>query len=306
MSVEVKAQNTISMTSVKAIKDATDQSAQLLAEMEQYAEDAGTTLTGIYQVATDAQTSANNAQRSAENAEASAVYAQKQLSIVEDVVGTLEWVAQHGYYVKSIDTEVVPNKTYYTVTGVAIASPTGNPARNGYYELNNGVYVRSTDTTVDSQKTYYQVTGTVVQNPTGNPATSGYYELEIDQAIQQYINTHLALTDAGLTLTDGSRSSVLVSTSGVTIYGSNGQVVGQYGEGAIIGDQLSYHIEITGNELAFCYGEKLPNHDNRVAYMTDQKLYIPMVVVTQSMQAGNWIWDASIDANHFTLRYIGA
>lgn len=294
--------------------------AGLLTDMQAAAAAAGTTLEGIYQDAEDAKQTADEINAYAEvagetvtqiltdagNAYASANNAQKQLSIVEDVIGTLQWVSQHGHYVLSEDDAVIPTKTYYTVTGVAIASPTGNPSRNGYYELVNDVYVLSTDTSVDSQKTYYQVTGTVVESPTGDPSTSGYYELEIDEAIQQYINTHLALTDSGLSVTDGSRSSVLISTDGVTIYGSNGQVIGQYGEGAIIGDELSYHIEITGSELAFCYGARSQGHDNRVAYMTDQKLYIPMVVVTQSMQAGNWLWDASVDANHFTLKYIGA
>ena len=121
MSVEVKAQNSISLTSVKAIKDATDQSAQLLATMEQYAEDAGTTLTGIYQDAEDAKTSAETAIQSAETA-------LTQLSVVEDVVGTVSWIAQHGYYELSEDTTVSDIKTYYTVTATAIPSPTGNPS----------------------------------------------------------------------------------------------------------------------------------------------------------------------------------
>jgi len=37
----------------------------------------------------------------------------------------------------------------------AVATPTGNPSTNSYYEKVNGHYVASTDTTVDSTKTYY-------------------------------------------------------------------------------------------------------------------------------------------------------
>lgn len=289
MSREVRAQNTQSLTSVKAIKDATDQSAQLLAEMEQAAEDAGTTLTAIYQDAEDAQSSAESARISAETALVN-------LGIVEDVVGTVNWIAAHGYYVLSEDTEVDISKIYYTVNGTAVANPTGNPHANLYYELANGVYTLTSDTTVVSGKTYYRVTATVVSNPTGSPATNGYYELNIDESVQAYINTHLALTNDGLRVTDGGASSLLINSSGVTIRGADGNIVGQYGQGAIIGSTASYHLRVTGQRLSFM------NATTEVAYMTGDKLYIPSVVVVNSMQAGNWLWDAS-RSNHLTLRW---
>ena len=146
MSVEVRAQNTISMTSVKAIKDATDQSAQMLATMEQYAEDAGTTLTGIYQDAEDAKTNASIAQQSAETAVS-------QLSVVENVVGVLDLVSKNGTYDLTQDTEVIPDKWYFTRSGT---SP-------------DYVY-------------------TVVNDPSGDPNAQGWYELTgIDEAIQNYV-----------------------------------------------------------------------------------------------------------------------
>jgi len=233
------------------------------------------------------------------DAEAEVEDVMKGLALAEDVIGTVNWIAQHGIYVASTDTTVVPGKIYYTLTGVAIASPTGNPSRNGYYELVSGKYVLSTDTTVDSLKTYYQVTAAQVAEPSGNPSTIPYYELHIDEAITQYINTHLTLTDSGLRVTDGSQSSMLISSDGVTIYGSTGQIVGQYGEGAIIGNTLGYHIEITGNRLSF------KNVNTEIAYMTNDELYIPRVVVVDSMQIGNWIWDAISSENHLTLKWRG-
>lgn len=289
MSVEVRAQNTISMTSVKAIKDATDQSAQLLATMEQYAEDAGTTLTGIYQDAEDAQTDATSARISAETA-------LTNLGLVEDVIGTVNWIAMHGYYELSQDTEVNELKTYYIVTGTAVTNPTGNPHDNLYYELSNGVYTLTADTTVVTGKTYYTVNAIVVPNPTGSPVTNNYYELNIDESVQQYIATHIALTNDGLRVTDGGASSLLINTNGVTIRGADGNIIGQYGQGAIIGNTASYHLEITGQRLSFM------NSSTEVAYMTGDKLYIPRVVVVNSMQAGNWLWDANT-SNHLTLRW---
>ena len=289
MSVEVRAQNTISMTSVKAIKDATDQSAQLLATMEQYAEDAGTTLLGVYQDAEDAQASALSARASAETALVN-------LGLVEDIVGTVEWIALHGYYELSEDTVVNDIKTYYTVTGTAVATPSGNPHNNLYYELADGVYTLSNDTTVVAGKTYYTVTAMTVTNPTGSPAENDYYELNVDESVQQYIATHLALTNDGLRVTDGGASSLLINTNGVTIRGADGNIIGQYGQGAIIGNTASYHLEITGQRLSFM------NASTEVAYMTGDKLYIPRVVVVNSMQAGNWLWDANT-SNHLTLRW---
>lgn len=289
MSVEVRAQNTISMTSVKAIKDATDQSAQLLATMEQYAEDAGTTLLGVYQDAEDAQASALSARASAETALVN-------LGLVEDVIGTVEWIALHGYYELSEDTVVNEIKTYYTVTGTAVATPSGNPHNNLYYELADGVYTLTNDTTVVAGKTYYTVTATTVTNPTGSPAENDYYELNVDESVQQYIATHLALTNDGLRVTDGGASSLLINTNGVTIRGADGNIIGQYGQGAIIGNTASYHLEITGQRLSFM------NASTEVAYMTGDKLYIPRVVVVNSMQAGNWLWDANT-SNHLTLRW---
>lgn len=289
MSVEVRAQNTISMTSVKAIKDATDQSAQLLATMEQYAEDAGTTLLGVYQDAEDAQASALSARASAETALVN-------LGLVEDVIGTVEWIAMHGYYELSQDTVVNEIKTYYTVTGTAVATPSGNPHNNLYYELADGVYTLSNDTTVVVGKTYYTVTAMTVTNPTGSPAENDYYELNVDESVQQYIAMHLALTNDGLRVTDGGASSLLINTNGVTIRGADGNIIGQYGQGAIIGNTTSYHLEITGQRLSFM------NASTEVAYMTGDKLYIPRVVVVNSMQAGNWLWDANT-SNHLTLRW---
>lgn len=289
MSTEIRAQNSLALTSVKAIKDATDESQALLESMRQSAEDAGTTLTGIYQDAEDAQASASSAKVSAETA-------LLNLGLVEDIVGTVNWIALHGYYQASTDTAVNTLKTYFTVTATQVTAPSGNPHEKLYYELSNGAYVLSTDTSVDSGKTYYTITAVAVPTPTGSPSANGYYELNIDESVQQYIATHLALTEEGLRVTDGSASSLLINSGGVTIRGENGNVVGQYGEGAIIGDTTSYHLEITGQRLSFM------NADTEVAYMTGDRLYIPRVVVVNSMQAGNWLWDAST-TNYLTLRW---
>jgi len=269
-------------------------------EINAYAETAGKTVTQILNDGETAGTAAQEAKKDAADAKNAADYATYSLSLLEDIVGTLNWISQHGVYVVSTDTTVVPNKTYYTLAGTAITSPTGNPSENAYYELAGNVYVLSSDTVVDTSKTYYQVTATAVIDPTGDPSTNPYYELQIDEAITQYINTHLSLTDAGLRVTDGSQASVLInSTDGVSIWNGNKQLA-QYGEGAIIGDKNDYHIEIVNNRLSFKNG-----NNEEIAYMTNNELYIPRVVVVDSMQIGAWIWDAISTEYHLTLKWKG-
>ena len=274
MSVEVKAQNTISMTSVKAIKDATDEANTLLDSMRQSAEDAGTTLNGIYQDAEDAKTNAGIAQQSAETAVS-------QLSIVENVVGVLDLVSKNGTYDLTQDTEVVPDKWYFTRSGTA-----------PNYEYS------------------------VVNNPSGDPNAQGWYELTgIDEAIQNYVSSQLVVDDSGLWLkTAGMQTRVLLSaTDGVVLYGTDGKIVGKYGATAQVGDANGFHIEMDGAELGFYDGA------NKVAYISNQQLYITQSVVLQQMDLGTmvaqgglgqWSWKIHPNGdtpsrNNLNLKWVG-
>lgn len=289
MSTEIRAQNSLALTSVKAIKDATDESASLLESMRQSAEDAGTTLTGIYADAESAKTNAGIAQQSAETAVT-------QLSVVENVVGVLDLVSKNGTYGLTSDTEVTPNKWYFTRTGTA---------PNYMYQ--------------------------VVQNPTGDPSTQGWYELTgIDEAIQNYVSSQLVVDDSGLWLkTAGMQTKVLLSsTDGVVLHGTDGTVVGKYGSTAQIGDGAGFHIEMgawykltedtaiditktyytrTGTASTGyvytavespvvadigTYYEKMPpelafyDGQNKVAYIRNDKLFIEQSVVVKQMDVG--------------------
>lgn len=249
MSVEVKAQNTISMTSVKAIADATEQSKQLLETMEQYAEDAGTSLTGIYADAESAKTSAESATQSAD-------IAFKQLSIVENVVGVLDLISKHGNYQVTTDTEVVPDKWYFTRSGTApnyVYTVVSNPT--------SIQYVLTSDVAIDPSKTYYTRSGSgteedpYIYTPVENPDVSEigtyyeciYYELTgIKEAIQNYVSSQLVVDTDGLWLkTAGMQTKVLLSsTDGVVLYGTGGEIVGKYGATAQIGDAGGFHINM--------------------------------------------------------------
>ena len=147
--------------------------------------------------AATADAKAEAAGQAATTANNAANNALTQLATVEDVVDVLNWITEHGTYKASQDTEVVAGKYYFTRTG---SGTTADP------------YVY-----------------TVVTNPTGNPSTQNYYELDsVDEAVTNYISTHLALTDDGLYLIkDGSGYKLRLTNNGMYIVAPNATVVNQ-------------------------------------------------------------------------------
>lgn len=178
-------------------------------EAETHAQEALTSAATAQTAASNAQTSASEAKQQAISATNSANDALVQLSVVEDVAGTLEWIKEHGSYEVSADVTIDPEKVYFTLQDgdyVPIALP-------------EYAYVLSEDTEVVSGKTYYSRTGsgtsvdpyvyTEIENPTGDPSASGYYErqgpndqgwyeLSIRDSQSDFIMAHLAVTARGL------------------------------------------------------------------------------------------------------------
>ena len=241
-------------TTLNGIYATAEEASDTLADMKEAAEAAHTTLEGVYQDAEDAKTAAssastaaasaqasatqaisdaatakssadsaqasanqalanaataqqaaNNAQRDANTANKAANGALDQLSVVEDVVGVLNWVSTHGTYAATTDTEVVPGKYYFTRSGSA------------------------------PNYTY-----SVVVNPTGNPSTQGYYELTgTDEAVANYVSSHLALTNAGLwVINDNNSCKILLASDGMKVYDAQGNLVATFGESISFSDGL--------------------------------------------------------------------
>ena len=275
------------------------------------------------QSAERAEQKADEATESARIANGAADNALTQLGVVEQVVDTLEWIQEHGEYQITSDTVVVADKIYYNLVGNEITTPVGSPERNGYYEQvtvdEQTYFVRSTDIVVDPNKTYYDVVPQPILEPTGNPNENLYYDLLINEAISNYVASHLALTNDGLwILTDGTpdapAAKVLVSSvqgrEGVTIYGSSGQTLAHYGDSAIIGDVEGYNIRIetdaTNGRISFCKG------DDAVAYVSTDQLYISKTVVLNEMQVGRgtdnsikWSWAYDSTDESIYLKWIG-
>lgn len=243
---------------------------------------------------------ASVAQAQAFNATTSASLALNQLSIVENVVGVLDLLQKNGDYQETSDDTVKDNKWYFVRSGTA---------PDYVYSVVNNVstdYLLTKDTIVTAGKTYYTRTGagttedpyvyTAVTNPaaselptyyeySNSPYLHGYYELVgIDEAIQNYVSSHLAIDDQGLWLQNGTDANatrvLLSSTEGIRMY-KGPIMIAQYGPTSQIGDSNGFHIKITGNELGFFNGGGV-----RIAYLNGQQLYITKSVVLQQMDLG--------------------
>lgn len=234
-----------------------------------------------------AQSSADAAQASADTAAAQAstanVYANSalnQLNIVQDVVGVLDLLSTNATYQLTTDTEIVPGKWYFTRSGT---SP-------------DYVYTVVTTPNVDDLGTYYEL-------------------VDIDAAVHNYLVSKLAVTSAGLWVQEPTMQTkiLLSATDGVVLYGPEGTIIGKYGSTAQIGDASGFHIEMDGTELAFYQASR------KVAYISNNQLYITQSVVLQQMDLGitvndgglgQWSWKVHANGqtpsrNNLNLKWIG-
>lgn len=166
--------------------------------------------------ANQARADAASAKDSARAANTAANDALVQVATVEDVIGTVNWITEHGTYSKTTDAAVDPDKVYYTRTG------SGTQADPYVY--------------------------TPVAEPTA-AQLGNYYELSIDTALSQYVASHLALTNAGLyVLKDNQGYKLLCSNTGVQVIDPQGHTVATYGESITFDSSRQQYI---GNADAF-------------------------------------------------------
>lgn len=215
------------------------------------ADAASTAATQAISDAAAAQTSANNAAASATQANTSANSALVQLSVIEDVAGTLDWISQHGSYVLTTDTSVVSGKVYFELVSgeyIPIASP----------------------------------------DPSANPQQEGWYVLDITDSQTEYIMAHLAVTSAGLwvlpngigsgqTPATASGYKVLLSNTGMTVYDSTGADVAHYGTTSRIGSVSALHLLLraTGIVLMPANGESSQQSLKNISdFFVDQDVYL--------------------------------
>lgn len=142
-----------------------------------YAEDARS-------AAATAETHADEAKASAENASEYAARALGNLSTVQNVTETLNWITAHGTMTLTTDVALDPTHVYFVV------DPLGD------YEVGGTHYSVVTEPDVADIGTYYVLT--------------------IDESLNNYVGTHLALTSEGLWLVpEAGGNRVLIATGGV-------------------------------------------------------------------------------------------
>ena len=142
---------------------------------------------------------ATEAKASATRANTHANSALTQLSIVEEVVETLEWIQEHGtyipaepIYVLTSDEVIVEGKKYYIRTGeepdyiyVEVLNPVPEDLPN-YYEA-----------ALDPKVPYF-ILDEGVFTPVAEPTIENidyYYTLSIDESVTNFVSTHLAVTN---------------------------------------------------------------------------------------------------------------
>ena len=192
------------------------------------AEDAKATAEVVHGIAEQAKTDAGIAKSAANES-------LKGLSMTQEVLDVVNWVATHGVYVKA--TTYVEGTAYYTVTATEVTDPTQKTDElvGRYYEKDGDVYVKTADTQYDDSKTYYNVTGTPVSTPKAEDIAQ-YYTLNVKDAMGDYINKHLALTNEGLyVMSDGSDWKVLIDDSGVYIVNPDNEKVTKYMDSITLG-----------------------------------------------------------------------
>ena len=181
-------------------------------EINAYAETAGKTVTQILNDGETAGVAAQEAKQSAENASEYASRALGNLSTVQSVSETLTWITQHGTMTLTSDQHLDPTHIYFVVDA------------QGDYVVGG---------------THYSI----VAEPNEDDLST-YYELIIDESLNNYVGTHLALTNEGLWLIPdaGNGYKILISTGSVQAYPAGtyiidgSDVVAKFGETVTIGD----------------------------------------------------------------------
>ena len=204
------------------------------------------------QDAAEAETAAGQAQISAENASEYAARALGNLSTVQSVTETLNWITQHGTMTNTQD--LTPPETALDPTHVYFVRD-----NNGDYEVGNYRYSVVTEPDVADISTYYV--------------------LSIDESLNNYVGTHLAVTSEGLwILPEGMSTSshkILIATggqghtyetAGTYIIDSAGDAVAKFTtSGAVIGiDKNGNSYSVIGADGMQIYQKQNSNSEQIV------------------------------------------
>lgn len=189
--------------------------------------------------AESAQSSADTALSQAQSATSSANSALESLSSVQDVIGVLDWAKNNAQFMLTTDTDIEQGKTYWTRSGSGT-------------EADPYTYDPVISPVKEDLGIYYEISG-------------------VDEAMANFINTHLALTEEGLYVLGGANEwKVLIAPDGVYIIdGRSGvdKVVAQYKGTIRLGRDGFQHLDITPSSL------ELYDDNNRLPFVVRPSSY---------------------------------
>ena len=193
-----------------------------------------------------AKEAADSAQESAESAKESADNALTQLSIVEDVAGTLAWIQEHGSYTASTDTAVQEGTIYFVMVDgdyvpIAYPDPTANPSEEGWYVLD----------ITDSQSQYIMAHLAVTSAGLWVLPTTQYADVALenendDQIVDENAN-NISVWAVDPQNAEGYK--VLLSGSGMTVYNGSGAAVAVYSNTITIGEATGNNVYIDSDSI---------------------------------------------------------
>ena len=213
--------------------------------------------------ATAAGSAASQARQSASAANTAANSALTQLSIVEDVAGTLDWISKHGTYTATSDTTVQEGTVYFERQGndyTPVIEPTGNPSSQGWYVLD------VTDSQSDFIMAHLAVTSRglwVLPSGVGSSTTPATGESQADSDARQASNYKVLLASDGMYLYDGSGNQVVKYGSSIQFASDRGFSIGDTsgtsyiafvpGHGGVIGGGVTLGSNKTLSQLLAAY-----------------------------------------------------
>lgn len=175
-----------------------------------------------------AEINAARAQASATSASEYASRALGNLSTVQSVAETLAWITEHGTMTPTADTAPDPTHVYFVADS------------SGDYSVGGSTY-------------------SVVTEPDASDMAT-YYELSIDESLNNYVGTHLAVTDEGLWVIPAASggykiliatgSGTTYTTAGTYIIDSGGTTVAFFGTSVTIGEDSEGHASVTSDGMA--------------------------------------------------------
>ena len=229
-------------TDATTAKSAADQAAADAERAYQLAED-------VEGLAQQASTDAEDAKESAGIAKTAADSAMLSLGNVQDVVGVLEWITNHGTMTSQAGETFDANNVYFVVD------------QNGDYVVGGTRYSLVTEPKAEDIDTYYC--------------------LSVDKSIQNYVATHIVVDSEGLwIIPDSGGNKVLIATGGTgkTYTDAGTYIIGKKnnedvvlakftGSETIVGDVSGNKVVITST------GISVGNNDQHIMFSSGGGMY---------------------------------